>query len=215
MIDRFPKIYTDPLFFIDKLEKTCYNEEKEKKMNLLASGAWALDVSFFVIIFACVLLGAICGFVKMVCKWAGTVVSIVVAIGFCIAMKNSLEAWFGLTTAIANGIHSQTIADWISVAIAFVALVVLVRLGAWLLGSIASGLVKKNDALRKVDRVFGAILGFLFGFVTVFILLGILRVIPSDTLHNFVSSSVIVGPLFKWDWFTALSSVMKTAEAMA
>ena len=124
MVDRSEKFYTDLRVFIDKTRKLWYNGGKESGMNLLASGAWALDLTFFVIIFACILLGSICGIVKLVGKWAGTVVSIVVAIGFCIAMKNTLEAWFGMTSAIAKGLHNQTIADWLSVAIAFVLLVV-------------------------------------------------------------------------------------------
>ncbi len=68
------------------------------KVNLLASSAWVLDVAFIVILLFGILFGTWRGFVKGVCKLAGTVFAIFVAFTFCNAFKNSLESAFGLTT---------------------------------------------------------------------------------------------------------------------
>ena len=75
-------------------------------MDLLTatqSSAWILDVVFFVILLLGLLLGTWRGFIKGVCKLAGTIFALFVAFTFCNPFKNTLENWFGMTTAIANG----------------------------------------------------------------------------------------------------------------
>ena len=73
-------------------------------MNLLASSAWILDVAFILILLLGILFGTWAGFIRGVCKLAGTIFAIFVALTFCNAFKNSLESAFGLTSAIASGV---------------------------------------------------------------------------------------------------------------
>ena len=92
--------------------------------NLLSNAAVSLDVAFFVIIFLGLLFGVIRGFIKSVCKWAGTIVAIFVAFTFCNAFQGALDQWFGLTGALISAINNEKIAGWIALAISFIALLV-------------------------------------------------------------------------------------------
>ncbi len=74
------------------------------------SSAWILDVVFFVILLLGLLLGTWRGFIKGVCKLAGTIFALFVAFTFCNPFKNTLENWFGMTTAIANGMGGTDVA---------------------------------------------------------------------------------------------------------
>ena len=72
--------------------------------SLLASSAWILDVIALAILICGIALGSNQGFIKSVCKIAGTVFSIIFAVFFCVSFRNFLESAFGMTSAIANGI---------------------------------------------------------------------------------------------------------------
>ena len=69
------------------------------------------------------------------------------AFTFCNALKNSLESSFGMTSAIAAGV-GDTIANWLSIAISFVILFLVVKLGSWFLGKVGTALVDKVGAFR-------------------------------------------------------------------
>lgn len=168
--------------------------------SLLAAGAWVMDVLFFAIIVIGILLGVKRGFVKGICKLAGTIFSVIVAVTFCVAMQASLERSFGATTAI-NGAIGAPFGEWIMVAISFILLLVIVKLGCWLLGSFGSALAEKYAPARIVNMFLGGILGAFQAFVLIFVLLAIFRWIPSDSLHEFISASSIVGKIFDSEWF--------------
>ena len=51
---------------------------------------WALDLIFFLILLLGLVLGSWRGFVKGICKLAGTIFAIVVAVTFCNPFKNAL-----------------------------------------------------------------------------------------------------------------------------
>ena len=53
--------------------------------NLLAAGGWTLDVAFFVILLVGILLGVMRGFVAGICKLAGKIFSVAVAVVFCVS----------------------------------------------------------------------------------------------------------------------------------
>ena len=175
-------------------------------MNLLAlNGAVWLDVAFFVILLLGALIGTWRGFIKGVCKLAGTFFSLFVAVTFCNAFKNTLESWFGLTSALANAFGGTqtgiTAAGWVSIAISFVALFILVKLLSWLLGQVGTSLVERFSVCKKINRFLGTILGLVEGAILIFLLLTICYWIPSESLHAYIGQSTIVGAIFNWDAF--------------
>lgn len=166
--------------------------------ELLAVGAWALDVAFFVILLLGILFGVARGFVKSVCKIAGTVFSAVVAFMFCVTLQNSLEGWFGLTTALAGVIGNATIAKVIAIVISFILLFLVVKLLAWFVGKTGTALVNKFAPCRMINRILGGILGLFEAFMLIMLLLAICHWIPVEGVHEFIQSSTIVGKVFDW-----------------
>ena len=181
-------------------------------MNLLlAKGAWTLDVLFFVLLFFGILFGVRMGFLKSVCKLAGTIFSIVIAVTFCVPLQASLEGTFGWTSAINNSIGSPW-GKWIMVIVSFIFLILLVKLGCWALGGVGTALIDHFAPIRIINMFLGGILGAFEMFTLLFVLFAIFRWIPSESLHEFISSSSVVGSIFNpnaGSWFyeaTNLSS---------
>lgn len=169
--------------------------------NLLISSSISIDIVFFVIIIAGIALGATRGFVRGVCKLGGWIFSTIVAFSFAAPFKNSLEKWFGLQTALSNALKSTTAASWISIVISFIALMVIVRFGAWLLGKIGSALIGTSRTLTGIDRFLGAILGLVEAALFIFIILTIFYWLNIASVNRFILSSNIVGKIYCWDWF--------------
>lgn len=109
----------------------------------------------------------------------------------------------GTTPAVMLG---STLAKWISIAISFVLLVVIIKLAAVLLDKCLSGLVEKLTPFRVVNQLLGAILGLVKAAVVLFLVLAICSWLPIDGLHNFLASSTIVGPIYSSEWFNAATS---------
>ncbi len=170
-------------------------------MNILVSGAATLDVIFFIAVLLGILLGVWRGFVKGVCKLAGTIFAIAFAVFFCMPMSGSLESTFGLTTALTDAIGNAKIAGWISVAIGFVAIVVIIKLGAWFLGKVGTKLVNKSKTLGTVNRALGGVLGLVKALLWIFIPLAICRLINLGVINDFISASTVVGSIYNWKWF--------------
>lgn len=170
--------------------------------SLCACDAWGIDVAFFAILLLGTLFGVWRGFLRSVCKLAGTIFSLVVAVGFCVSFKNTLESWFGLETALVNAMPAvPKIASWISIIVSFIALVVLVRLLAWGAGILGKTVVKKFSALNAIDKFLGGLLGLFMGALLIFLLLSVCLWIPSESLHAYISESKVVGTIFNWDLF--------------
>ena len=168
---------------------------------MAASKGWILDVVFFAVLLLGLILGIWKGFVKQITKAAGWIFSFVIAFFFSAALSNQLESWFGLTTLIGNGINSYKIAGWISIAISFVGLAILVRLLAWAVGAIGKAIVKKSKFLNGLDKFLGAIWGLFWTMMFLIFALAVCRWIPSEGLHNYINSSFIVSKIFNWEWF--------------
>lgn len=109
----------------------------------------------------------------------------------------------GTTPAMMIG---SALAKWISIAIAFVLLILLIRLGAFAIHKTFSALKNALAPLRVVDQALGAILGLAKACALVFILLLICNWLPIDALHTFIGSSGIVGRIFQANWFQAATS---------
>lgn len=169
-------------------------------MNLLASSAWVLDVVFFVILILGILLGSWGGFIKGICKLAGTIFAIFVAFTFCNAFKNTLESAFGLTTAIAGGV-GETVANWLSIIIAFVILFLIVKIGSWILGKVGTALVDKVAAFRYINRILGGILGLVEAVFLIFLILTICYWINVEAVNALIAQSSIVKSIYQWEWF--------------
>ena len=171
--------------------------------SLLAKGAWVLDILFFVLLFLGVFFGVKRGFLKSVCKLAGTIFSVIIAVTFCVSLQAALENSFGWTTAISRSVGSP-FGQWIMVAICFIFLLVLVKLGCWLLGKGGTALIDSFAPIRILNMFLGGILGAFQMFIAMFVLFAIFRWIPSEPLHNFVESSSVVGVIFNpshGSWF--------------
>ena len=100
----------------------------------------------------------------------------------------------------------SVLAKWFSIAISFVLLVVLIKLAAVLLDKGLSGLVERVAPFRVINQLLGAILGLLKAGILLFIVLAICSWIPLESMHSFLSSSAIVGPIFRSEWFAAATS---------
>ena len=167
---------------------------------LLAGGAWFIDVLFFALIIIGILLGVRQGFIAGICKLAGTIFAIIVAVSFCVALQASLERSFGWTSSI-NASIGEPFGQWIMVILSFIFLLVLVKVGCWLIGKFGSALVDGVAPLRICNMFLGGILGAFKFFIVFFVLLAFLHWIPSDSLHEFISSSGVVGKIFDSEWF--------------
>ena len=169
--------------------------------NLLSNAAVSLDVAFFVIIFLGLLFGVIRGFIKSVCKWAGTIVAIFVAFTLCNAFQGALDQWFGLTGALISAINNEKIAGWIALAISFIALLVGAKILAWLLGKIGTALVDRVKAFSVINKFFGGLFGLFEALVLIFLILMICRWLSIESVDNFIAQSSIVGKIYQWEWF--------------
>lgn len=109
----------------------------------------------------------------------------------------------GTTAAMMIG---SLLAKWISVVIAFVLLILLVRLGAKLITLIFSGVKSAVKPIRVVDQALGAILGLLEALFVVFVLLLICNWISIDAFQEFIKSSSVVGKIYASNWFQSATS---------
>lgn len=161
--------------------------------------AWILDVVFFVILLVGCFIGAKIGFVKGVCKVAGWILSITIPFLFCTAFKDALENWFGMVTAIANGIGNQTIAEWLSIGIAFILLGIVVRLGTYLLGLVGGMLVDSVKPMGIINGVLGSVLGIAEAFLVMYFILLVLSWLSIGTVDTFIDASTVVGAIYRSD----------------
>ena len=170
--------------------------------SLLASAGWILDVLFFAFLFLGTFFGVRRGFIAGICKLAGTFFSIFVAVTFCVALQASLERSFGWSTAINNSL-APPFGEWIMVALSFIFLLVLTKVGCWVIGKFGTSVVDEVKPLRILNMCLGGILGAFKTFIALFVLFAIFRWIPSDSFHAFISSSGVVGRLIDSEWFFA------------
>ena len=166
---------------------------------------WILDVVFIITLIGGILLGVHRGFIAGICKVAGMVFSIFVAISFCNAVQVNLEDWFGMTSALAKSIGNETAAYWIAVAISFVILLIVVRFCAYVVGRLGTAVVQKVSAFNVINQLLGGLLGLLKSAVALFLVLTFCKYLIEWTgyepMEHFISSSTIVGAIFRWDWF--------------
>lgn len=164
---------------------------------LVAPGAWTLDVVFIVVLIVGITIGSWRGFIKSVCKIAGTIFAGIIAAGFCTPFGNTI----GLTAALAEKVEPL----WggiLSVVISAIALFALVKLGAWLLGKFGTAILERSNAMRRLNRLLGALLGLLEALTILLLLLGILKWINADAVNEFMNTTYIVKYIYNWDWFS-------------
>ena len=159
--------------------------------------AWILDVIFFLLLLVGCLIGAKIGFVKGVCKIAGWFLSILIPFLFCAAFKDALENWFGMVSAISNGVHSAMLGGWLSMAISFVSLFLIVRLGTWLLGFLGTLLANSVKAIAVINTLLDGLLGMPEAFFLCYFLLLIMSWIAIPSCDAFINSSTVVGAIYR------------------
>lgn len=129
---------------------------------------------------------------------------------------SGIEKWFittffkdvaaipaGTTAAVMIG---TILAKWISIAIAFLALLILVRLAAELLSKLLTLVTNALAPLRILNQALGAVLGLAKACVLIFLLLLVCNWLPIEGLHAFISSSTVVGGIFNAEWFKSATS---------
>ena len=173
---------------------------------LAAGGGWIIDILFFAVLLGGIWYGVYRGFIEGVCKIAGTIFSIVVAVVFCVSLQASLERNFGATSALNDAIGAP-FGEWIMIAVSFIFLLGITKLGCWLLGTFGSAIVENRAPLRLLNKFLGGILGAFQFFIIFFVVLAIFRWIPSDSFHEFISSSGVVGKIFDSEWFISATQI--------
>ena len=166
-------------------------------MNLLASYGWAIDVGFFVIIMIGVLAGVAVGFARCLSKIIGTVVSVIFAASYCVPFGYALESLFGLQSALYGALNSARLTVILSSVIAFVALVVVIRLLVWLIGCAASALAKRGGFLGAINRLFGGMVGAGIALSLIFFVLVILTWVNIDSVVTLINESRVVRSLYR------------------
>lgn len=161
---------------------------------------WALDLIFFLILLLGLVLGSWRGFVKGICKLAGTIFAIVVAVTFCNPFKNALESWFGMTSLFASSV-GETFGSILAVIVSFIILFTLVKLGAMLLGALGNALANSCKFFEVINRFFGALLGLVEAVFLIYLILTVCYWLGSDTLNHYISQTVIVSAIYRSDWF--------------
>lgn len=232
--------------------------------QLLLSGGVILDIVFFVLLVLGLLFGVSRGFVRSICKWAGTLFAVVFALVFCVSFANWLEGAFGMTSAIAKGLTNtfsdpayttpigtsvsgaeigstlesmgvswfwvwiiglgfggvevipigttaammigSVLAKWIAIAISFVLLGLLIKIGAAIIGRVLTGVIDRVPVMRTVNKVLGGILGLAQMLLLIFVLLALCSWLPLGAVHEFLSSSTVVGGIYNSEWFAQATS---------
>lgn len=100
----------------------------------------------------------------------------------------------------------SVLAKWISVAIAFVLLLLIVRLGAWGIQKVFGALKTALAPIRVVDQCLGAVLGLAKALFWIFVLLMVCEWLPFAGLQDFIASSSIVGKIYAKEWFKSATS---------
>ncbi|MDE7295667.1 MAG: CvpA family protein [Clostridia bacterium] len=167
--------------------------------------SWILDVIFFIILLFGIFLGARAGFIKSVCKIAGVVFAGIVAFTFANALSAKFEEWFGFTSLMASGALSMKVAGWISYVICFILLAVLTKLAAWLLGKVGTALAESIKPFEVINRFAGGLFGLIEAFFVIILIMSICYWIGNGlnvtALNDFISSSGVVGAIYKSDFF--------------
>lgn len=170
--------------------------------------SWILDVIFFVILIVGIIIGTKIGFIRGVCKVVGWILSFVIPFVFCFAFKDALENWFGLVSAISNGVGNATLGGWITVLISYVILFLLVKVGTWLIGLAGGALANCVTAVSVINHVLGSLLGLFEAFLIVLLILLICSWIPVTGMHVFINDSTVVGAIFRSDLMALLPGLI-------
>ena len=109
----------------------------------------------------------------------------------------------GTTTAT---LIASVLAKWISIAIAFISLIIILRLGLFIIAKLFGKLRNCFAPIKMLDQGLGAVLGFVKTVILLFILLAICQWLPIEPVHSYIESSFIVGNIASSEWFHSLTS---------
>lgn len=106
----------------------------------------------------------------------------------------------GTTPALMIG---SILAKWIANIIAFLLLIILIRLCVLFLSRVLTNIIEKLAPFRTVNRFLGALLGFLKACFLLFVVFTIMSWLPFDSL---LDSTFVVGKLIRSEWFRNATS---------
>ena len=115
----------------------------------------------------------------------------------------------GTTAAMLIG---SVLAKWITIAISFILLIILIRLAVFFLSKVFDSVIDKFAPLRIVNQFLGAILGFVKAFILIFVILTIFNWLPIASFHAYIQSSGLVGKIFVSNWFQNATSYAISGE---
>lgn len=122
-----------------------------------------------------------------------------------------IQVWFANIDLIPAGttpalLIASVLSKWISVVIAFLLLILLVRLGALLISKCFNAIKEKIGPLKVADQALGALLGLAKACFFIFVLLLICNWLPIGALQDFIGSSTVVGKIYTSQWFQNATS---------
>lgn len=115
----------------------------------------------------------------------------------------------GTTAAMLIG---SILAKWITIVISFILLIMLVRLGVFLLTKFFDSVIGNFAPLRIFNQFLGAILGFLKAGVLIFVILTVCSWLPFESFHAYIQSGGLVGKIFLSEWFQNATSYAISGE---
>lgn len=115
-----------------------------------------------------------------------------------LAYKNVELIPAGTTTAV---LIASVLAKWIAIAISFVLLILIIKVGAILLGKGLTAVADRVMPFRVVNQILGGLFGLFEAAILIFLLLAICSWLPIDALQNYIASSKIVGVIYQSGWF--------------
>jgi len=107
---------------------------------------------------------------------------------------------------------APVVAKWIGIAISFVLLILIMKIGTWLVGKLLTALVERIPIVGTVNMLLGGLLGLFKGLILLFIVFMILSWIPSESMHTFIAESGVVGKIFVSDWFENATSYISSFQ---
>lgn len=111
----------------------------------------------------------------------------------------------GTTLAMAT---SSTLSGVCTNLIAWIALVGITWGLMWLLKKILKKIALKIKLINRIDILLGCIVGLFFSLLGVYLVLGILSLIPSEAITTYLDNSLFVGFLYNDNLLTKLLGMM-------
>lgn len=100
-----------------------------------------------------------------------------------------------------NMLVSPVLAKWMSIAIAFIALIILVKLAVVIVGKVLSALIERIPVINSINALLGGILGLAKMCIGLFLIFAVLHWLNIPSVNDFFAQSVIIKWFYFSEWF--------------